>query len=191
MQIQLPIFFFFLPAKQRLLKDSKISTLEAQRVSLFHKLKQVDISQLSKKPNASSWSVLHVVEHLVLIEEQSVANVLYKVQTPDSLYSVNLRTRVNLVLLHLVLGKSFKFKSPKVVAPEVTEQKSLEELELRWVSARKKLEEISKMSPDVLRKGIFKHPIVGYMNFSQMLGFYSAHLKHHLSQISGLIESQK
>jgi uncharacterized damage-inducible protein DinB len=189
--ILVPFFFFFLLDKIIRLKDSKIATLEAQRVNLFHKLSHLSIEELHHQPEIGKWSIIKIVTHMILSEEKSVAYVLKKTQYPENLKTVGLKTYVLLKIMQVYLSINLKAKSSAAVNPISSGESSLEDLEKRWTSSRIELENLSKLSPSILNKGIFKHPKVGYMNLDQMLSFFSSHYGHHLKQISAIVEMPK
>jgi hypothetical protein len=171
-----------------LLEDSKIAILEAQRISLMHKFTQLNALDLTEPITEGKWSIIQLVEHIVLSEELSVSYVLNKVQKPELLTSVSLKSKVYLVLMGLVLKLNIKYKAPKVVTPESSVTISLTELSARWEKVRMDLELLSKLSPAILKKGILKHPRLGFLSFSQMLDFFSTHYAHHLEQINNQVE---
>ncbi|MGB0807269.1 MAG: DinB family protein [Salibacteraceae bacterium] len=173
------------------MKDSKIANLEAQRVSLFHKIHHLSEEELMHQPQIGKWSILQIITHIVLSEERSVEYVKKKTQDPSTLKPTNLKTWFLCKIMGIYLGLNLKAKAPKVVNPQPDDVRSLQELESRWTKARMELENLSKLSPEVLSKGIFKHPKVGYMNFDQMLNFFSSHYGHHLAQVNAIVETSE
>ena len=169
------------------MKDSKIATLEAQRISLLHKLESLSEEQLKFAPAVNSWSIVEILEHIILSEELSVNYALKKVQAPQLLTSVKLGGRLKGKIMNVLLNLSLKFKASEMTSPK--KKISMEDLKVRWEGSRTKLENLSSQAPDILDKGIMKHPRTGYLNFSQLLDFFSAHYAHHLKQINDLVES--
>ncbi|UTW65691.1 DinB family protein [bacterium SCSIO 12643] len=171
------------------MKDTQIAHLESQRISLVNKLNNLDPVKLEFSEGAQRWSILNVVEHLVLSEESSVNYALKKIQEIESLKGVSFKSRVYSLILSTVLKFNLKFKAPEVAKPGVNPV-TLDELNARWEATRVQLYNLSAESPDVLNKGILKHPFVGKMNFNQMLQFFEAHFEHHIVQINRLVEMQ-
>lgn len=172
------------------MKDSKIQILEAQRIHLIHRCASLELSTLHHSRAEGKWSVIQVLEHIVLSEEASVSYVFNKTQDLSSLKGISIKSRVYFIFMKLALKLNMKYKAPKLVNPLYSESSSLEDLIPRWEATRARLEDLSKLSPNILDKGILKHPYIGYLNFSQMLGFFSSHYAHHLAQINALVENK-
>jgi hypothetical protein len=173
------------------LKYSTIAKLEAQRVSLLHKLEKLSTEQSMFVENEGQWSVLEILEHLVLSEELSVNYAFKKIESPNTLRNVKWNTGLKVQLMRFVFILNFKYKAPKVVLPHTSKSPTFEELNQRWEDSRILLEELSNKSPGLLKKGVLNHPHVGFLNFKQMLVFIQSHYNHHLVQINHLVELQK
>ena len=172
------------------MKDSKIEELEAQRISLIHKLSSLPSDILNYQIKDGKWSILQILEHIILSEELSLGYALKKTQKPSKLRNVSVKNWISGKILNRVLRLNIKYKAPAVVYPSADGALNLHDLERRWEESRKKIFVLNDASPKVLEKGILKHPYTGYMNFSQMLTFFSAHYVHHLSQISEIVDSK-
>lgn len=171
------------------MKDTQIAHLESQRISLVNKLHNIDPVKLDFREEMQRWSILNVVEHLVLSEESSVNYALRKIQNIENLEGISIKSRLYGFILNRILKFNLKFKSPEAATPGLNPV-TLDELNVRWEAARIQLYNLSAESPDVLNKGILKHPFVGRMNFNQMLHFFEAHFEHHIVQINSLVEKQ-
>jgi hypothetical protein len=166
--------------------QEQIQNLEAKRISLIHKLGLQNSEKLNHKNEASGWSILQILEHVVLVEEKSVANAIYKLSSPKELKPVSLFVEVRLLIVRVTFLFGIKFKSPKEVAPG--DEISFLDLVNRWEIARIKLQELSPNALQLLSLGIFKHPVIGYLNYKQMVQFLDMHFHHHLAQVSSLYE---
>ena len=173
------------------MKDSDIATLEAQRISLEHKLTRVDEDLFSSSPVNGKWSIIQILEHIVISEEMAILYVNKKIKSPELLNSVTMKTKIYAILMNNLLKYNFRFKAPQKVNPSHYPTSKVENILHRWQQARISLEQLSRMSPVVLEKGIFKHPGVGYLNFSQMVDFLKSHFEHHLTQISVIVDQRK
>ncbi len=168
------------------MKDSKIATLEAQRISLLHKIESLTDEQFNFSISENSWSIGEILDHIITSEELSVNYALKKVQDPSLLHSVSISGKLKLIVMNALLGFNLKFKASEMTSPK--KKTSFTELKNRWEDCRANLESLSSKAPDVLEKGIMKHPRTGYLNLSQLLDFFSSHYAHHLKQINGLVE---
>lgn len=170
------------------MKNRKIIDIEAQRVSLIHKLSKVTKTRQHYSESETSWSILNIVEHIVLSEEASLDYVQKKLSNPDQLKSVELISWVKILLMKMVLKFNMKFKAPNHVNPLEKNGSNLESLADRWEFVRNRLIELSETDSKNLAKGILRHPYAGMMNFSQLVAFFETHFEHHLGQINRLVE---
>jgi hypothetical protein len=54
----------------------------------------------------------------------------------------------------------------------------------KWDQDREQLKSfVSQGNPELLSKGIFRHPVGGWMGMEQILDFFSVHLIHHEYQL--------
>jgi len=136
----------------------------------------------------NSWSILNILEHIVLSEEASLAYVLKKTSVVADLKPISVKSWLKIWLMKLVLQFKVKYKAPKHVDPIKSTITDIKELTLRWENSRDVLYDISQLSPRILEKGILKHPYAGMLNFSQLLVFFETHFEHHLVQINHLVE---
>jgi hypothetical protein len=79
-------------------------------------------------------------------------------------------------------------KSAREVLPGSALQ--LEEIRRRWSDSREELNSfVSRGNYELLSKGIFKHPVGGWMGMEQILEFFSIHLDHHRYQFNRIARS--
>lgn len=169
------------------MKDTQIAHLESQRISLMNKLNNLAPEKLIFSEGEAQWSIINVIEHIVLSEELSINYALTKISDWDKLKKVKFTSSIKVLILRLVLKMNWKYKAPSAAKP-VLDKTSLTELNERWEATRVQLYNLSSASPDVLSMGILRHPSVGIMNFNQMLQFFEAHFEHHIIQINKLVE---
>lgn len=173
------------------MKYSTIAKLDAQKVSLLHKLNKLSLEQSLFVESEGKWSILEILEHIVLSEELSVNYAFKKIENPNTLKNAKWNSGLKMLLMRIVLNLNFKYKAPSVALPITSKPTNLSELSQRWESSRILLEELSAQSPGLLKKGVLKHPYAGFLNFNQMLAFMQSHYNHHLVQINHLVELQK
>ena len=122
-----------------------------------------------------SWSASGIVEHLILVEEcvaGSWRERLMAVPNPKAGVKSGLLSRV----------VSFSMSKTGLRVPTVTELEpvgglGMEELELRWVTAR---EWLVDTLPEDDHAAWILHPALGPLSSWQMGGMISSHLEHHL-----------
>ncbi len=159
----------------------EIEQLKAAILSEFH---QLSIQQLNFKPRTQKWSLLQVIEHLMLAETASVNYVNKKILDPSKLEDYSLKATFRFWLLQFFLKAPFiRIKRrPTQVTP--TLEPDFDDVKLRWKIARKALRKFMDNYDDAtLKKLIYKHPFSGRLNCLQMMLFFKMHINHHKKQI--------
>jgi uncharacterized damage-inducible protein DinB len=164
-----------LPSLDRLFKR-----IESQRVVVMDDLQRNAAEELAWKAGSESWSLTEVIEHLVIAEERSLRGL--EQERPAELGS-RLGAAVKIRLITLLSPLPFRVKAPsKGLLPTGTA--SLPELALRWGEARCRLAGVlDAVTPEGLRERRWKHPIAGWLDTGEWLGFIYAHTTHHRAQI--------
>jgi hypothetical protein len=159
--------------------EAKYLRLEELRNRLLDELAGLDDNQLNASPAPGKWSVNQHVAHLVVVEERALDNIRYKLQRQEELQDISMAQEAKALLLKLALHSGRKFKAPPLVA-SVPETCHLPELRQQWDKVRFELEdELTGFPPQLLEKGVFKHPITGYLTIGQTLTFLQDHFIHH------------
>ena len=164
-----------LPSLDRLFKR-----IESQRVVVMDELKREAVEDVAWKPGPESWSLTEVIEHLVIAEERSLRGL--ERERPANLGS-RLGAAVRIRLLTLLAPLPIRVKAPsKGLMP--TGIPELPELATRWGEARCRLAGVlDAVTPAALGERRWKHPIAGWLDTSDWLGFIYAHTNHHRAQI--------
>jgi len=167
----------------RMKLNSTFDEIEALKTSLLHDFEQLSLHQLSFKPNARKWSLLQVIEHLMLAETGSVNYVNKKILDPSQLENYSLRATLRFWWLQFFLKAPFRIKRrPTQVTP--TLEPNFDDVKLRWDIARKALRKfVDKHDDAILKKLVYKHPFAGRINTLQMMQFFKLHINHHKKQI--------
>ncbi len=164
--------------------QKRFSALENVRVQLLKQLEPLNESQLAFKSAPETWSILDVVEHLILVERASLS---YLHKKRSDLASLKKLGRVAPVwrcfLLACALRSPLKFKAPvKSVIPNSGQ--SLRELQTVWDDLRQQWRTtLESITPDMMRLPLSGHPVAGRFTAAQGLFWMAEHLRHHLKQI--------
>jgi hypothetical protein len=157
------------------LEDAK-SLMLAKTVIFTDQLQMV-------KPSEKEWSMVQVLLHLVIAEELSLGYIRHKISRHAELRNAGLKSwlRYEIVVLFLRFKKKIKAPAQIAVIPDdVTPAEVLQ----RWQVLRSEWRNTLEAMPDeLLGKEIFRHPVTGFMNISQTLGFLREHILHHVAQI--------
>jgi len=164
--------------------NNTFDEIENLKSSVLNDFEALSRNQLSFKPTARKWSLLQVIEHLMLAETGSINYVNKKMLAPERLEEYSIKTSLRFWTLKLFLKAPIKIKRrPTHVTP--TLQPDFEDVKLRWNIARKALRKFIDNYDDVtLKKLVYKHPFSGRLNALQMMLFFKLHINHHKKQIN-------
>lgn len=159
--------------------------LEKQKLSVLSGLASWSPAQLNFRPTAQSWSSLNVLDHLQKTEQGILDAVIEGLARPRRLEIKDRMGSFFLTALFLFPSRVRVPRSASAVLPgDAPNRAQIEDL---WASTRTQLATVVADFPNNLMSlGIFQHPVSGWMNMSQVLGFYSAHLIHHEYQLNRL-----
>ncbi len=138
-------------------------------------------AELAARPAAGGWTVLDVVQHVIIVEEL-VLRALPTRPGPLPL-TQRIRSGLRLTALRIYLRSGGRVQAP---TPAILPQGSvpLEELRARWDHTRAGYATaLASFGPEDLLRPMMKHPIVGKLTPVQTLTFLGTHLTHHGRQI--------
>lgn len=154
--------------------------VESQRVALMEELRREPVELMAWKPAPESWSLTEVVEHLVIAEERGLRGL--ERERPAALGS-RFAASLKLRILTLAAPTPIRVKAPsKGLLP--TGIAEFPDLAIRWGEARCKLAGVlDAIEPAALAERRWKHPVAGWLDARQWLGFIHAHVEHHRLQM--------
>lgn len=162
----------------------RLRRIEAKRERLLGELAALSPSVLEAHPLAGKWSLLEIVEHLVLSEEGvtgDFARLADLVPQPRSA-----KERLMFVMVMAVLRFDIPVKVPSRKMHPVG-GRSLAELGATWQRNHGQLRAfVQQMEPHRRRDGIFRHPVAGPLTVDQGLRMLETHLDRHIRQIRRL-----
>jgi hypothetical protein len=162
--------------------------IEEQKTDWLAKIERWPPEMLSHRPTPADWCVLEVLDHIVKTEIAILAGARRGLANPRRIsISDKLRTR----FLQTIFASDRKVKVP-VSAREVLPGSTLqmEEICRRWNDSREDLNRfVNQDDYELLSKGIFRHPVGGWMGMGQILEFFSVHLIHHGYQLDRIARS--
>lgn len=159
--------------------------------SLYHQLKNYPDETLNRRPGPGQWSVLQVMQHLLLSEHLSEKYVRKKLSFGADIPDVDFSASWRMFLLRWINALPyFKFKAPKGVNDEaLPEISNLEDVMRAWRANRQSLRELlESLPPDYARKALYKHPSAGKLSLAQMLSFFGVHFRRHQRQIQRILK---
>jgi uncharacterized damage-inducible protein DinB len=165
-----------------MIADLKIryDALEAKRQSIFTLLYALSADQTTFRVGPGRWSILMVLEHVVIAEEMVLADIQDGRAGPTGTAPKSPEA------FHMVIKVLEKDIPVEVPLPELepTGAVSLDDLIIRWEAARTGLRQaLGKIPPETLTVPICRHPVAGPMDARETLEFLAVHLDHHRRQI--------
>ncbi len=162
--------------------------IQQSRNQLFKDLENYTEDQLNQLPKSGGWSVLQVIQHLILVEQTSLMYVQKKTSSglaeiPD----VGLENADMYKQMQDYLDGDIPAPAPPMVA-NVPERSTLAATRNEWDKVRQDiLEMLSRFGEGDLNKATYKHPLAGRLTIGQMLGFHKHHFNRHRRQIERVI----
>lgn len=158
-----------------------LEKLEATRRALLADLQELPPARLSARPRPDKWSILEIVEHLVLAERAILQ------EMPDATALVARPRTVAHHVKYWVVLAVLRFSIPvKVPAPGMHPRgrSTLAELAQQWDANSQWLHAYAA-SQDAhgLRLAVFTHPIAGPLTLPQTLRTAAYHVAVHAAQI--------
>jgi len=129
-----------------------------------------------------------MLDHLVKTEIEILSAARRGAALP---HHVGIADKLRTTLLNKIFASDRRVKVPasaRSVLPG--SELRLEEIRSRWNKSRAELLDfVSQGSSELLDKGIFRHPVGGWMGITQILEFFSVHLIHHSYQLDRIRRS--
>ncbi len=163
----------------------RFETLERQKRSILSGVMRLSAAQLHFRPAPAVWSVLDVLDHLIKVEKAFLEAV--QEQLPNGA-PLTFRDRVRAWLLTAVMLMPIRVKVPasaSIVWPQGTPD--LPEAAASWNDVRRRMANLlGSLPPEQRYRGLFRHPVSGWMTMADALEFLTAHVRHHEYQLNRL-----
>ena len=168
---------------------SSFQKLEAHKNQWLEELTHHPLEKLYIRPASGVWSVLDIVNHLIVTEDVSLRYVKKKLSFDPDLKEVDFGTNFRLYRLKLLMLLPLKIKAPSAV--DVTEpgnELHLDELSSQWRSVREQLKAfLTKLPTETYTKEVYKHPFSGRIPIAGMMFFHELHFERHKKQAEKLL----
>ena len=166
--------------------EERIEEFEAKRNALLDELASLDKAALEARPIEGKWSVIEIVEHMVIGERE----VLLGLPDPGELksYDRSLKNKLMLKVVMFVLGNRIRVKVPsRTMVPKGGA--ALADLRAKWDENQKWFREyVASSDEEVLRRAVFRHPVSGPIDVYQAVEMCHAHFDSHTDQIRRLLD---
>ncbi len=168
--------------------ENILKTLEVQKTDWLSKIERWPPGKLSHRPTSADWSVLEMLDHIVKTEVAIMAAARRGLTNP---HRIGITDKLRTAFIQKIFASDRRVKVPDS-AREVLPDSNLrlEEIRERWRDSREELNRfVSRGNSELLSKGIFRHPVCGWMGMEQILNFFSVHLVHHGYQFNRIASS--
>ncbi len=166
--------------------DRQIRSLDIRRNALLDELAPLDLAVLGRRPAAGKWSILEIVEHLVLSEREvcRFPGAAERAEGPER--PRRLKHRLAYLVVFLVLRFRIRVKAPSArMLPQG--EWSLADSRREWDENLNQLRAFaSGLDRKALGRAVFKHPAAGPITLSQALTLGLLHVEDHARQIERL-----
>lgn len=160
---------------------SRFDELERQRRALLDRLLAHTPAQLAFRPAPGAWSLVQLMEHLVLVEEGTLMFLEKKAPRPAS--SRTLRDQLKWAVFSRLSPMPVRVRTPTDLVVPGSEA-TVESLVQRWDAARERLVGyLERVDDAALPLIVFKHAIGGPLPILETLDFVGLHIRHHEHQI--------
>ena len=161
--------------------EERMQRLEAQKDAILAEVGGWPAELQRWRPADGGWSALQVLDHLVRTEAGISAVARVRLAMPQR---ITVRDRVGFVFVEHVFRSRRRVRVPGSVANVIAPGEGLElaEIATRWKETRENLVDLV-CEAEGCRGGLFRHPVGGWMNFDQVLRFFSVHILHHEYQL--------
>ncbi len=161
----------------------KLDRIENQRTQLLEKIQTLSSEQLQQPPGEGKWSILEIIEHLVLAED----TVLAGMKDPGKFTSKK-GSWFRYQLVMGILRGPVKVQVP-ARAMHPRGKQSLTELIQRWEKSHQLLRaHLEKVITGEISGPVFSHPVSGPITTKQGLNMLEIHIRRHFKQINKIIE---
>jgi uncharacterized damage-inducible protein DinB len=162
----------------------RFERLESARHEVESEFASLSREQLAFRPHAGSWTLVEVLDHIVLVER----TVLGGARKPGVNRSQWRHKPLRRFLTWVVFGLGIRIRVPsrvKQVVPQTNPDPA--EVLARWKEVRADMRSfLETLESAQLGDLAIKHPIAGPFAYRNFLAFLEWHLKHHRRQIGRL-----
>ena len=167
----------------------KFESLTMKRDALLQKLSSLSAEELNFKAGSDNWSVVEVVEHLVIVEDDLLHQIFRNMM--DSLLDNSLKSPEKYKTVIKVMERDIPVDVPDERA-KPQGRLTLNELLSQWENIRQKLHELlNGMNPENKDSLVYRHPFAGPLDISETLHFFDAHFDNHMRHIDRILAQAK
>jgi hypothetical protein len=164
--------------------EERLEAFNATRHALLDELGALEPAVLTAKPLAGKWSILEIIEHLVLAERAVFRGMPDPSRLEAGRRGLGSRGRYLLVMFILKAGIPVRAPSRRMLPQG---GRSLAELRGLWDESQAWLRSVlDHLGSAGLESAVFEHPIAGPLTVEQSVRMVKVHLDGHVKQVRAL-----
>jgi len=169
----------------------RLNALDKKLVDLFEDLKDYTDSTLNLSPKEGAWSVLEIMQHLMLAERASLNYIQHKLAEEPVFERAGVGASLRSFMLKSALSMPIKYKAPFTIGKDAfMSNPTFWEVAKEWRTDRTTLKDFLISLPnEFFDKAIYKHPRVGHVSLNGMITFHDKHFDRHLKQIKRTLDA--
>lgn len=170
----------------------RLDKLDIKLAALLKKLQKYSDEDLNWKPSEGEWSVMQVLQHLMLAEGYAVQYIQKKLSFTPELKKAGVMTSFRSFLVKVSLRYPFKIKAPDAVNEQLPDHSSFWDVAKQWKQQRIELKSyLDGLPEDTLNRELYKHPAVGKLSAKGMFSFFDLHFDRHQKQINRILKNYR
>ena len=165
--------------------QEQYDSLKLKLEALLQRLDSLSGEKLSFKAGPDKWSIVEVVEHLVIAEEVLVKQLSTNI--PASTLDPEAKTPEKHQTVIKVMERDIEVDVPHE-SLEPHGRIALEDLLNQWKDYREKLPVLlAEIKPEKQDDPVFRHPYGGPLDISDTLQFFEVHFDNHMRHIDRIL----
>lgn len=169
--------------------QEKFDSLTSKREALFQHLDSLSSEVLCFKAGPDKWSIVEVVEHLVIAEDDLLTQLTTEEPSPP--LDINSRTPKKYQTVIKVMERDIEVDVPHE-SMEPHGRLTLDELLKQWNGIREKLQGLlAEIPAGNLDDLVYRHPYGGPLDISETLHFIEVHFDNHIRHIDRILALTK
>jgi hypothetical protein len=169
--------------------QEQYDSLKLKLEALLQHLDSLSGEELSFKAGPDKWSIVEVVEHLVIAEEDLLKQLSTNI--PASTLDPEAKTPEKHQTVIKVMERDIEVDVPHE-SLEPHGRIALDDLLNQWDDIRKKLPGLlAEVEPEKKDDPVFRHPYGGPLDIADTLQFFEVHFDNHMRHIDRILAQAK
>ena len=169
--------------------QEQYDSLKQKLEALLQHLDSLSGEELSFKAGPDKWSIVEVVEHLVIAEQGLLKQL--SAHIPATTLDAEAKTPEKHQIVIKVMERDIEVDVPHE-SLEPHGNIALEDLLIQWNQIREKLPGVlAEIKPEKKDDPVFQHPFSGPLDIADTLQFFEVHFDNHMRHIDRILAQVK